>query len=141
VFLLYEDKTYTYGEGKVLRPGEVKHVDIRRLRDEQIEGENEAVIPREVVSGQVKTQVHNALGLFGSLDSEAIIGMDKRYSAPEHEKTRQNRSFPLTPGSFQAPWSVPSRHSRNWSSGTRISGRTPLPAWRVSNPSEFGAGA
>ena len=48
------------------------------------------------------------------LDSEAIIEMDKRYFAPEHEITRQNRSFPLTPGNFQAPWNVPSRHSRNW---------------------------
>ena len=44
----------TYDKGKTLRPGEVKHVDLRRLRDEQIPGENDVTLPPDLATGQVK---------------------------------------------------------------------------------------
>ena len=66
-------ETYTYDEGKTLRPGEVKHVDLRRLRDEQIPGENEVTLPPDLTSGQVKAQIHNDAGENLKLVGQAVL--------------------------------------------------------------------
>lgn len=63
VFIIHEDKSYTYTEkGKFLKPGQVMHVDIRHIRDQQIRGEGDATIPRDAVSGQAQAVIHNESG-------------------------------------------------------------------------------
>ena len=61
-FLFYNDETYTWAGDNKLRPGEAKHIDIRQLRDEQIEDEGGGKIPLDVVAGQAKVFVHNKPG-------------------------------------------------------------------------------
>jgi len=62
VFLLFDGKTYTYGDLKVLAPGEVRHVDIKRLRDLQVPGDDNDTLPLDLISGQAKLAVHNGPG-------------------------------------------------------------------------------
>ena len=72
VYLQYKGGSYTWDGGGRLQPGEVKHVAIRRLRDGQIEGENGALLPKDVLSGQAKAVVHNGRGERHKLVGEAI---------------------------------------------------------------------
>ena len=62
VFILYDGQTYTWIQDKTLVPGEVRHVNIRELRDLQIPGEKDVTLPPDLNAGQVKTVVHNGLG-------------------------------------------------------------------------------
>ena len=59
LFLFYNHETYTWAGDKRLPPGAAKHIDIRRLRDEQIEDERGATIPRDAMAGQAKYFVDN----------------------------------------------------------------------------------
>jgi len=72
VYLQYEGGSYTWAGERRLAPGEVRHIDIRRLRDEGIEGEGGALLPPDVVAGQGKVMVRNRLGEKRKLVSQAI---------------------------------------------------------------------
>ena len=82
-FLTHKDGTYHLGAGEGLRPGEVRHIDIRRLRDKRIEDEGGAALPSNAVAGQAKVFVRNRPGkTAGKLVGQAIqIGGDGSLSA------------------------------------------------------------
>jgi hypothetical protein len=50
--LFYGGKTYIY-DGTTLRPGEVRNVDVKALRDQQTPGANKQLIDPAITSGQV----------------------------------------------------------------------------------------
>jgi hypothetical protein len=59
VALFYgDDETYTLSSTP-LRPGEVRNIDIKALRDQQVQGLQKKTIPRAVTTGQVKVYFHS----------------------------------------------------------------------------------
>jgi hypothetical protein len=70
LFLFFDGQVYTY-DGSRLKPGEVKHVDIKELREKQIPDQFGAVIPKRVTEGQAKLVVHSRAGM---QDGNRLIG-------------------------------------------------------------------
>jgi 3D (Asp-Asp-Asp) domain-containing protein len=70
LFLFYGEQSYTY-EGGRLRPGEVRWVDLRELRDRRIPDQMGRRLPHRVSAGQAKLVVH---GIAGVSESQRIIG-------------------------------------------------------------------
>jgi hypothetical protein len=58
LFVLYDGESYTYTGGNLLKPGEVRYVNIKTLRDRQTAGLFGKTIPRSVSTGQVKVMFH-----------------------------------------------------------------------------------
>ena len=58
--LFYSGKTYGWPGQNTLQPGEVRHIDIRQLRDDQVAGLAGNTIPEDVVAGQAKVFVYNS---------------------------------------------------------------------------------
>lgn len=57
LFLLFDGKNYTAKENR-LRPGEVRNISIKALRDQQIPGQHGELIPLTTTIGQVKVAFH-----------------------------------------------------------------------------------
>ena len=123
VFLLYNGKTYTWVEDKTLTPGEVRHIDVRRLRDEQIPGELEELLPPDLTAGQVNTVVHNEQDTYHKMigqsvqvhpggETSAFLSCPMCPPSPSHV-TLSPLSFTGNIGSSQQIW--PYIH---WSNGT-----------------------
>lgn len=72
LILFFDGKTYALDGGGSLQPGEVKHFDIRRLRDEQVPGQGGVLIPLGVMKGQAKAIVRNGLGQNYKILGQAI---------------------------------------------------------------------
>jgi hypothetical protein len=72
LILFFDGKTYALDGGGFLQPGEVKHIDIRRLRDEQIPGQGGALLPPDVMMGQAKAIVRNEPGQNDKIIGQAI---------------------------------------------------------------------
>lgn len=72
LILFFDGKTYALDGGGFLQPGEVKHIDIRRLRDEQIPGQGGVLLPTGVMMGQAKAIVRNELGQNYRIIGQAI---------------------------------------------------------------------
>jgi len=72
LILFFDGKTYALDGGGFLQPGEVKHIDIRRLRDEQIPGQGGVLLPTGVMMGQAKANVRNELGQNYRIIGQAI---------------------------------------------------------------------
>lgn len=72
LILFFDGKTYALDGGGSLLPGEVKHFDIRRLRDEQVPGQGGVLIPPGVMKGQAKAIVRNELGQNYKILGQAI---------------------------------------------------------------------
>jgi hypothetical protein len=70
LFLFYGEQSYTY-EGGRLRPGEVRWMDLRELRDRRIPDQMGRRLPHRVSAGQAKLVVH---GIAGVSESQRIIG-------------------------------------------------------------------
>jgi hypothetical protein len=70
LFLFFGSESYTY-EGGRLRPGEVRQVDIRTLRDRRVPDQFGRLLPRGVSAGQAKLVVH---GVAGREESQRILG-------------------------------------------------------------------
>jgi hypothetical protein len=51
--LFFDGGSYTYADHS-LKPGEVRHIDVRALRDQQVPGLRNTFIPRTITSGQGK---------------------------------------------------------------------------------------
>ncbi|MCS6815826.1 MAG: hypothetical protein NZ746_00440 [Blastocatellia bacterium] len=66
----YGEESYTY-EGGRLRPGEVRQVAVKALRDKRIPDQFGRLLPRGVSRGQAKLVVH---GIAGVEESQRIIG-------------------------------------------------------------------
>ena len=72
-FLFYNGETYGWPGQNTLRPGEVRPIDVRQLRDEKVAGLDGKTIPETVVSGQAKVFVHNsAIGRGNQLIGQAF---------------------------------------------------------------------
>lgn len=72
LFLFFDGKSYTWDRGEFLKPGEVKHIDIRRLRDEQVPGQGGVLLPPDVMAGQAKAIVQNTVGERHTILGQAI---------------------------------------------------------------------
>lgn len=72
LILFFDGKTYALGGVGSLQPGEVRHFDIRRLRDEQVPGQGGVLIPPGVMKGQAKAIVRNELGQNYKILGQAI---------------------------------------------------------------------
>lgn len=72
LILFFDGKTYALDGVGSLQPGEVKHFDIRRLRDEQVPGQGGVLIPPGVMKGQAKALVRNELGQDYKILGQAI---------------------------------------------------------------------
>ncbi len=70
--LFFDGGVYTWGGAETLRPGEVRHIDIRQLRDQQIPGQDGTLLPAEATGGQAKVVVRSSAGQFGKIIGQAI---------------------------------------------------------------------
>jgi hypothetical protein len=76
VFLHFPGGNYTFDDsahGYRLEPGEVRHIDLKRLRDEQVLSDLGVPLPAGVVSGQAKVSIQGEMGKPNRLIAEAII--------------------------------------------------------------------
>jgi hypothetical protein len=74
LFLAYDGQSYTYDGGMRLRPGEVRHINIKELRNNQVEGLNGKRLPPALTSGQVKVVFHDPRALFVKSTSHTTSG-------------------------------------------------------------------
>jgi hypothetical protein len=72
LFVFYDGDNYGYN-GAPLKPGEIKQIDIRELRDKRTSGRHGEIIPGKVISGQVKLKVDQIGNSIQKEISESVI--------------------------------------------------------------------
>ncbi len=70
--LFFDGGAYTWDGAETLQPGEVRHIDIRQLRDQQIPGQDGTLLPAEAAGGQAKVVVGSSEGQFDKIIGQAI---------------------------------------------------------------------